>query len=204
VVWIFIGVSLVAGIICLVLMIRRPRRRREVPPRPPSAVRPVVPSFPLGAGAAPDPERPADAPGAGTGDRPAAPAVRRLPAAVAAIAVGLFTALNLPTENLYPALGLLVGGALYGSLRFRRGRWGWLLGLAGAASLGLAAAYIVGRQWRRGIGSQFGWPGLYERVHILGLLAVFFLAADAVRELVTDHAFRRSPDDDPDRVPAAD
>jgi hypothetical protein len=129
------------------------------------------------------------------GHRPTSVAVRRLPAAVAAIAVGVFAALNLPTDYGYPALGLLVGGALYGALRFHRGRWGWLLGLAGAGSLALAATYIVGRQWHRGIGSQFGWPGLYDRVHVLGVLAVCFLAADAVRELVMDRAVRRSPDE---------
>jgi hypothetical protein len=91
----------------------------------------------------------------------------------------VFVFLSVPFAGLYPLAGPAVGGVAYVLCRWPRGR-GWL-GLAGAACLALAAAYIVTGQLRHDYISDFTWPIQFTRVHILGLLAIFLLLAEGVR-----------------------
>jgi hypothetical protein len=177
IVWIAIGLSVLGGALCLVLMVRRPRRRREPEALPAEPTRPLVPDL-----VPPRQEAGGDPPG-------------RRTALLAAGAVGLFAVLNLPftpvgvplisvdlPSFIYPLLALPLAGATYAALRARRSHG--VLGLAGAASLALAASYIVGRQALRHLASNFTWPIEFSRVHILGLAAVFLLGADALAELL--------------------
>lgn len=88
------------------------------------------------------------------------------------------------------ALGIaawLVAGPLVGGITgvaagigarqetFRR----WLL-LASPAALALAAAYVLYIQFRHAPELSFDWPGELSRVHPLGWLAVWLLAADVI------------------------
>jgi hypothetical protein len=50
---------------------------------------------------------------------------------------------------------------------------------AAVGSLALAASYVVLQQLRNEYPADFIWPLNFERVHVLGLLAVAFLAVDA-------------------------
>jgi hypothetical protein len=101
--------------------------------------------------------------------------------------VGLFAALNVPTPW-FPLLALPLAAAVYRAVR--AGRSHGLLALAGVAALGGAAAYIVARQFVRSIPSNFNWPILFAKVHILGLATVLLLGAEALSDLLRR---RRSP-----------
>jgi hypothetical protein len=89
-----------------------------------------------------------------------------------------------PFAGLFPLLGPAVGLATFLVYRWSRGR-AWL-GLAGAASLGLAALYIVTGQIRHDYLSDFSWPQQFTRVHVLGLLAVFLALAEGVRAVASE------------------
>jgi arabinofuranan 3-O-arabinosyltransferase len=187
-VWIFIGVSIVGFLVCLALMLFGRRRREalvlvEEPGRPLAPV--FAPPWPWQRrSASADPSLDAEdaAEAAPAGARPAPPVGVRT-ALVTSVLFGLFVFFDVPTQWFFPLLGIPMGLLLYVALR--RGdprRW---LGLAGAASLAVAGAYFVIQQRRNRYNPNFIWPTLHERVHIFGLLAMFFLAASAVHELVT-------------------
>ncbi len=180
-VWIFIGVSLVGFVVCVALMLFG-RRRREAPVLVDEPGRPLAPLLgdpwpfpwsPLTARAEREPDL--------------APATERTvgvrTAAIASALFGLFVFFDVPTQWFFPLLGIPMGLLLYAALR--RGDPRRLLGLAGAACLGVAGAYFVIQQRRNRYNPNFIWPTLHERVHIFGLLAMFFLAASAVHELLT-------------------
>ncbi len=110
--------------------------------------------------------------------------------------VGGFALLNLPASAARIPLAVALGFAATVSMRRPSAR-GWL-GLAGAGSLGLAAAYYVLQQYRRQFPADFVWPQLFERVHVLGVLAVLLAGAEAVRELALE---RRPASDSPPDAP---
>jgi hypothetical protein len=201
-VWIFIGISVLTVLACLVLMIRRPRRRREPRTVQPEVDRPLVPSigspWPWSGstgvadadGAPPGSDRTRAA--AADGDASAGAATGRAIAGravalVAAVLAALFVAVDVPTAWGFPLLGLAVGAAVYLALRSRRGR-SWC-GLAAAGCLLGAGAYTVLLQYKDRFPSDFTWALRFDRVDILGLLAIFLLGVEAVRDLVD----RRAP-----------
>jgi arabinofuranan 3-O-arabinosyltransferase len=116
------------------------------------------------------------------------PAARR----GALVTVSLATALVVgvivgPFEGL--ALGAVVAAAL------RWGRTHWVLALGAPLLLAAAAGYILLQQTRYGYPPVFQWPTFFDRVHIVGWLAVVLLAADVVVEQVRERL--RGPDGGP-------
>jgi len=114
----------------------------------------------------------------------------------AGIGISAFALLNLPASAARLPLAVALGVATTRSIRRPSAR-GWL-GLAGALSLGLAAAYYVLQQYRHRFPADFVWPQLFDRVHVLGVLAVLLAGAEAVRELVVE---RRPASDSPPDSP---
>ena len=87
--------------------------------------------------------------------------------------------LNLPAWPLAaPLLGLLTGLVLAGRL------WRRLLPLLATASMALAALLIVVDQVRYRYPRDFIWPAFFDRYHVLGVLAVLFVLAEAIRALL--------------------
>ncbi|MEZ5141941.1 MAG: alpha-(1-_3)-arabinofuranosyltransferase family protein [Acidimicrobiales bacterium] len=187
IVWIAVAVS-VAGVLAgLALLFFARTARRRPPVTVDIAARPFDPRF----------ERPAwwpgshrDAPAADHDRDPGDPvrgeraAVAGRPAVVAGLALGAFALVTLPTRWLQLLAAVPYAVAVIAGMRWRRGRG--VLGLAGAASLGLAASYYVLQQVRNRYPADFMWPQLFDRVSVLGLLAVLLLLAEAVRELLTE------------------
>jgi hypothetical protein len=191
-VWVFIVVSVLAGLACLVLMLR-PGKRSDPPPLADDG-RPWHPTLRLPSRFDRLLQRPAvlAATGGGTADEAPAgddtavvPGRRR--AVLAAVAFGLFAALNLPLAGATPLLAVPLGGAVYLVARWRRG--GSLPAALAALALGSTGVYIVVRQAVARYEPVFEWPTYFPRAHLLGLLAVFLLGVEAVRDLLT----RRRP-----------
>ncbi len=107
--------------------------------------------------------------------------VRPWPATLASTAgFTVFAALNLP--QWLPAAALM-GIVLLAGLRWRR--FGTAAALGAALSLGLASLYIMIQQYRHRYPPVFVWPQQFERVHILGVLAVLLIAVEYVRSAVS-------------------
>lgn len=161
IIWIFLAISAIAVLASLVLALggrRPPRGQRAITRDDPS----LDPRLAL----------------------PWEQARDRLSVRAAAAGASLLTLvafLNLSFAGWLPALSLVVGGATFAALRAPRGR-GWLA-LAGVGCLAAAYAYIVTSQLRHRHVPDFIWPVQFERVHVLGVLAVLLLAAEAVREV---------------------
>jgi arabinofuranan 3-O-arabinosyltransferase len=81
-----------------------------------------------------------------------------------------------PFEGL--ALGVVVAAAL------RWGRTHVVLAVGAPLLLAAAAGYILLQQTRHGYPPVFQWPTFFDRVHVVGWLAVVLLAADVVVEQV--------------------
>jgi len=113
----------------------------------------------------------------------------RLAAGVAVI-FALFAAVNLP--QWMPVAGLL-GVVLFASLRWRR--FGTAAALGAALSLGVASLYIMVQQRRFRYPPVFVWPQQFERVHILGVVAIMLIAAEYVRSLVSPEGSDSAHDD---------
>lgn len=116
------------------------------------------------------------------------PSTRRPTTIVAALGAGcglaVFAWLNLPR---LPALALLVGLAVLAILTWgdRRIRPAVLA----AATLGITVVVLMLEQRANRYGPDFGWPQQYAHLHVWGVLAFLFLAADYVVSAV-----RRSDD----------
>ncbi len=91
-----------------------------------------------------------------------------------------FAALNLPQ---WLPVAALMGLVLLAGLRWRR--FGAAAALGAALSLGLASLYIMIQQRRFRYPPVFVWPQQFERVHILGVLAVLLIAAEYVRSAIS-------------------
>jgi arabinofuranan 3-O-arabinosyltransferase len=162
-VWIAIGISAVAMLLCVALVLgflfarrRAPTLSREPEP-PPVLVRPwrvwgALPS------------------------RWARVLTPALAAVVAAVLVE-------------PLVGVLVGVLVL--VAVSRPRWRAVLALGAPAALGLAGLYVFVQQWRHRYPGVFEWPTFFDRVHVLGWIAVAFLAADALVEMVRDRGAER-------------
>ncbi|MGH9032238.1 MAG: hypothetical protein ACRDZV_08905, partial [Acidimicrobiia bacterium] len=100
---------------------------------------------------------------------------RLLTPAVAAVVAGAL---------IRPLAGVLVGALVL--VAVYRPRWRAVLAIGAPAALALAALYIFVQQWRHRYPAVFEWPTFFDRVHVLGWLAIAFLAADALVEVVRD------------------
>jgi arabinofuranan 3-O-arabinosyltransferase len=102
-----------------------------------------------------------------------------------AVAVGVLGVLMALTVPLKPAeVTMLVVVLVASWLAFRSPRGRGVLGLLAVIAYAGAAAYIVVSQWRRGYASDFEWPQMFSRVHVLGLAAIFLLFAEGVRDVI--------------------
>ncbi len=105
------------------------------------------------------------------------PAARRGVVLTVSLATALVVGVIVgPFEGL--ALGVLVAAAL------RWGRTHVVLALGAPVLLAAAAGYILLEQSRHRYPAVFEWPTFFERVHLVGWLAVVLLAADVVVEQV--------------------
>ncbi|MBI2705412.1 MAG: DUF3367 domain-containing protein [Actinobacteria bacterium] len=192
IIWIAIGISAVGLLVCLGLLFFSRRRARHDPARVEESERPFDPSF----DPADDPAAPAPVGGFGGGRRRLLRLVRRLVlpgrggrlplpwtwVALAAAPVVLFALVNLPI--VWWQLATIVPFAALVVWAYRRPDARGVLGLAAATCLAAAAAFYLVQQFRHRFPPDFVWPQLFDRVHVLGLLAVFLIGAEAVRELV--------------------
>ncbi len=88
------------------------------------------------------------------------------------------------------ALVLVVVAAVVGTFRARWGRG--VASLLAAGSLGVAALYTVQAQFRHPNPADFQWPVQFEKVAVFGLLALFLLLVEGVRELLVRAQRRRT------------
>ncbi len=102
---------------------------------------------------------------------------------VATVAFAIFVALTTPWDGWsVPALVVIVGATVFGTYRHRRGRA--VATLMAAGSLGLAALYIVQAQLRHPNPADFQWAVQFDKVNAFGLLALYLLLVEGVRELL--------------------
>jgi hypothetical protein len=81
-----------------------------------------------------------------------------------------------------PLAGLLVGLLVLAALV--RAPWRVALAIGAPVALGLAGLYVLVEQTLQKYPPVFEWPTFFDRVHTLGWLAVAFVAADALVEVV--------------------
>jgi hypothetical protein len=111
---------------------------------------------------------------------------RALVIAATAIGAGLVAAVLIK-----PLPGLLVALLVLAALL--RARWRAVLAIGAPAALGLAALYVLVEQTLNKYPPVFEWPTFFDRVHVLGWLAVALLAADALVEVVRTRRRRGDP-----------
>ena len=156
-VWWGIGISVLAVLVCVALVLRR---------RPTPATGPGETSAP--ADEAPELASPLASPG-------------RLPSVGATVAAALGAAVVAGFAS-RPWIGVVVGLATAAALRWPRARA--VLTIGSVVAFGLAAAYVVVQQARHGYPTIASWPSRFEDVADLAWLAVFLLGADVVVQWV--------------------
>jgi len=171
-VWIALAISGVTMLLCTAFALGLLSRRRRAAQAPsPEATRELddPPAF--------------RSPLAAAGTRP-----RNLVVAAAAIGAGLVAAVLIK-----PLPGLLVGLLVLAALL--RPRWRVVLAIGAPLALGIAGLYVLLEQTLNEYPPVFEWPTFFDRVHVLGWLAVALLAADALVEVVRTR--RRRPGEPP-------
>ncbi|MCU1457358.1 MAG: type protein [Actinomycetia bacterium] len=88
-----------------------------------------------------------------------------------------------------PAVGVLMGVVAVLVLRF--GRLRPLLTLGAPAALMLAGLYIAAQQYRHNFTARFEWPTLFSRIHVLGWIAVLFVALDVLIDVLRERQRER-------------
>jgi MFS family permease len=116
---------------------------------------------------------------------------RGLVVAATAIGAGLLAAVLIN-----PLPGLLVGLLVLAALV--RPRWRVVLAIGAPVALGLAGLYVLAEQTLNEYPPVFEWPTFFDRVHVLGWLAVALIAADALVEVVRSR--RRRDVESPERT----
>ncbi len=106
--------------------------------------------------------------------------VGRVPMLAGAATAVVFAAINLPQ---WLPVALVMGPILVLGVRWRR--FGSTAPLLATASLGLASIYIMIQQRRFRYPPDFVWPQQFERVHVLGVLAVLLIFVEYVRSAVS-------------------
>ena len=178
IVWIGIAVSILGVLLCLVLILRPPRRARgssagdDIGASGHSRVSEPSPTAPR----LHDPRR-SDGPSPGVGA-----------AAVLALGSGLVALVVIGPVAILPValLVALAGWFPWGST---------LLRLAAVGSFAAAVGYTVLRQWRNGFELDFAWPQWFEATHRVTLTAVVLMVAAVVVDGVRSRAAEpRAPD----------
>jgi hypothetical protein len=167
-VWIAFAISAASMLLCTVLALGLLRRRRRSQSAEPTREVDEPPAF--------------RSPFVGAGTRP-----RRAVIAATALGAGLLGAFLIN-----PVAGLLVGLLVLAALL--RARWRVALAIGAPLALGLAGFYVLVEQTRHKYPPVFEWPTFFERVHVLGWLAVVFIAADALVEFVRTRRRRDASD----------
>ena len=116
---------------------------------------------------------------------------RGLVVALTALGAGLAAAVLIK-----PLAGLLVGLLVLAALV--RPRWRVVLAVGAPVALGVAGLYVLVEQTLEKYPPVFEWPTFFDRVHVLGWLAVAFVAADALVEVVRTR--RRRGAESPERT----
>ena len=168
-VWIALAISGVTMLLCTALALGLLRRRRQAKVAEPPGDSDEPPVF--------------RSPLVGAGMRPRGPVV-----AATAVGAGLFAAVLIN-----PLPGLLVGLLVLAALV--RPRLRVVLAIGAPVALGLAALYVLVEQTLNEYPPVFEWPTFFDRVHVLGWLAVALIAADALVEVVRTR--RRRPGEPP-------
>jgi hypothetical protein len=158
-VWWGIGISVLAIVVCLVLVLRRRGGSETSEPQ-------TEPS--TGADELPDLASPLASPGRSS-----------TIAVTVAVAVGVSVIAGVASR---PWIGLLVGLATAAALRWPRARA--VLTVGSVVAFALAAAYVVVQQSRHGYPTISSWPARFEDVSDLAWLAVLLLGADVVVQQV--------------------
>jgi hypothetical protein len=175
-VWIALAISGVMMLLCtaLALGLLRRRKAKAAEPQSPEATteldEPPVFRSPLVA----------------AGTRP-----RSLVVAATAIGAGLLAA-----ALINPLPGLLVGLLVLAALV--RPRLRVVLAIGAPVALGLAGLYVLAEQTLNEYPPVFEWPTFFDRVHVLGWLAVALITADALVEVVRTR--RRRNVESPERT----
>jgi arabinofuranan 3-O-arabinosyltransferase len=167
-VWIALAISGLTMLLCTALalgLLSRRRARRAEPARDVDE----APAF--------------RSPLVAAGTRP-----RGLVAAPTAVGAGLVAA-----ALIKPLPGLLVGLLVLAALV--RPRWRVVLAIGAPLALGIAGLYVLLEQTLNEYPPVFEWPTFFDRVHVLGWLAVALIAADALVEVVRTR--RRRPGEPP-------
>jgi hypothetical protein len=170
-VWVAIVVSSGAVVTCLILVwVGRGRRRDIVQDDPAAPMDPIlIPPF-----------------------RDRGPTMNARGATVGAAVITAVVMLLTPWHGWgVPLLLPLVVGLSLTAFRLREGHG--LLALVGAACLGAVAAYIAAAQVFYLYRADFNWPAQFEGSHLLGLVAIFLLLVEAVRDLIVSQAGRADP-----------
>ncbi|HEY4398494.1 MAG TPA: discoidin domain-containing protein, partial [Acidimicrobiia bacterium] len=160
-VWIALAISGVTMLLCTALALGLlSRRRLAAQPKSPEATGELdePPAF--------------RSPLVAAGTRP-----RNLVVAATAIGAGLVAAVLIK-----PLPGLLVGLLVLAALL--RPRWRVVLAIGAPLALGIAGLYVLLEQTLNQYPPVFEWPTFFDRVHVLGWLAVALIAADALVEVV--------------------
>ena len=121
------------------------------------------------------------APWAAVGSRP-----RSATFAVTVLVVGVVGALLAQ-----PRIGLALAAATAIGLLVRRGPG--LLACGALTSVGAAAAYTIGKQWRNDFPPDFGWPSFFSAAHHLAWVGVLLMVASVVADRVRRRAGPPAP-----------
>lgn len=165
VVWAGLGASAVGVLACLVLLVVDHRRRRRARaaagagPATEAIVEPPLLDWPPFATDGPSFSRPV--------------------AVAAAVALAVVALLDTPPPFLTVPV---VAGVAYVAFRWTRGRT--LQAAVAAGLLGVIGLYYVASQIRYRHPPDFIWPQQFDDAHLVGLLVIFLLAGDALREVL--------------------
>jgi len=155
IVWLALALSGIGFILCLVLALWPQRRRREDQPH-------SQPMSPVAIGLT-------DAFGAAV--------TWRTTMLVGALSASASLLLITPWW-----WSVVVGGLAIGAMRSRRG---WvILRFACLGALGLAAAFVVAKQWRNEFPDDFDWPQKFDLVHPLGMVSALLLGVELSVEAI--------------------
>ncbi len=101
---------------------------------------------------------------------------------IAATAAGLGALLAALLAPPPPTAVLIVAPVLYASVRWRRARH--LPAVVAAAALTVAGLYTALAEYLNRYPPDFAWPGNFETVHVLGLVAALLLLAEAFLDVL--------------------
>jgi arabinofuranan 3-O-arabinosyltransferase len=166
-VWIALGVSAVALLVCLFLALRRKRPADGTDDQPPAVDRAAELENPLVA--------------RGRGRRP-------LVVVLGALGVGVVGAVLATWWVGVLAAALVALVLCVPRLRF-------LITLGAPLALGACAAYVLVQQYRHDSPADLDWPGKFSGINNVAWLAVVLLLADVVVEALRRRAAARAPDD---------